>query len=337
MTDTCELILEKLSQLCILYADRLLQYNDDHLISYMSSYSSWLGVELATNELAAQKLDNCDIFDKAKDFVLSLTETPAAAAAKAILKVMSSFPALASGRINGVDLLLADNSLFDIDKYLRPNVGELFDLLPLRVKNSQSHSRVRVLDLSLVPCFDAIRIYTNFDEVSSSHLKPWNYTFAARSEALLKAARKSIDENFTTNTKNQELLENIEYAKFDIGRDLFKQGFQDNEFQRQFDLIITTEEVLGMTSGLHDSLSRLRTLLNRDGALLIHVHTALQRRWLHCILGVLPSNRGEEGRRPRGPGVWETVLLDAEFRIETTAQSNSVEESSWIVAKPMKD
>ncbi|KAI0813722.1 hypothetical protein GGR55DRAFT_676655 [Xylaria sp. FL0064] len=337
MTDTCELILDKLSQLCILYADRLLQYNDDHLISFMSCYSGWLGVELATNDLAAQNLDNCDIFDKAKDFVLSLMKTPAAAAAKAILKVMSSFPALASGRISGVDLLLADNSLFDIDKYLRPDVGELFDLLPLRVKNSLSHSRVRVLDLSLVPCFDAIRIYTNFDEVSSSNLKPWSYTFAARSEAILKAARKSIDENFTTNAKDQELLKNIEYAKFDIGRDLSKQGFQDNDFQHRFDLIITTEDSLRMTSGLHDSLVRLQTLLNRDGALLIHIHTALQRHWLHCILGILPSNRGEEGRRPRGPGVWETELLDAKLRIETIRQRKSVEESSWIVAKPMKD
>ncbi|KAI1350021.1 hypothetical protein F5Y01DRAFT_316173 [Xylaria sp. FL0043] len=337
MTDTCELILEKLSQLCILYADRLLQYNDDHLISYMSCYSGWLGVELATNEMAAQKLDNCDIFDKAKDFVLSLTETPAAAAAKAILKVMSSFPALASGRISGIDLLLADNSLFDIDKYLRPGVGELFNFLPLPVKNSQSHSRVRVLDLSLVPCFDAIRIYTNFDEVSSSHLKPWNYTFAAHSEALLKAAQKSVDENFTINAKGRDLLKNIEYAKFDIGRDLSKQSFQDNDFQHRFDLIITTEDVLDMTSDIHKSLSRLQTLLSRDGALLIHIHTALQRRWLHCILGVLPNNRGEEGRRLRSPGVWEAELLDAKFRTETIRQSNSVVGSSWIVAKPMKD
>ncbi|KAI0427456.1 hypothetical protein F5Y09DRAFT_344643 [Xylaria sp. FL1042] len=337
MTEKCELILDELSQLCILYAERLLQYNDEHFLSYMRCYSDWLGVELATNDLVAQRLDNCDIFNKAKDSVLSLTETSAAAAAKAILKVMSSFPALASGRISGIDLLLADNSLFDIGKYLRPDMRHLMDLLLLYAEGKQYHGQVQVLDLSLVPSYDAIRIYNNCDGVSSSHLKHCTYTFAARSEALLKAARKRIDDNFNSHTKDMRLLDNIEYTMLDLAKDLSRQGFQDDNFQRRFDLIITTEDVLHMTSNLHDSLSRLQDLLHADGVLALQVHTRSQRRWLHCILGVLPNNGTEEGQRPRGPGAWEAELLDAKFRIETIRQRNSAEESSLIVARSTRD
>lgn len=329
-------VLDELCQLYALYASRMLQRNGQPLLAHMRYYSNWLVSESRmTNMVAAGRLDDYDVFDRARDIVVSLAESPAAAVAKTILKAMSCFPALASGQISSLDLLLDEGSLFDIGRYRWAREGFPVDLMPDPTNDDGrcgEDQRTQVLDLGLVPNYDALLM----DEErfpTPSRAKSCTYTFAARYEPILQAARQRMLGSLAGHENGTRLEKHLRYILLDIGRDLSQQYWQGNQLPQKFDVVITTEYVLYQTADVHSSLRLIHSLLQDNGVLMLQVGGASLGRWPLCIFGILPHEGEGAFRGQTGLRDWNTELSGAGFNLETVRHSSGMEGDSWAVAR----
>ena len=305
-------ILAELTQLCIAYSQRRLADITTEL-PHMQLYSSWIQRQGASIDGKIRGMKDWELFNKANALVQSLSMTPVAAVALAMLKVLGSTTSVARGQLSPFDILLSDDTLTKVDA-----LKDEYDISPLLARLAHSKPNLRILELG---AGTGAATSANLEALSHEGgvVRYSSYTFADSQSGMLVAAKERFRDQ-----------PNMQYAALDIRKDLAEQDFRD----QQFDLVIASN-VLHTTGSLAQSLANVRSLL-RPGGILVLQELWPDSKWINFICGILPSwwTGAADGRHDE-PYVdlarWETELKAAGFDAPATVSS---ELSNTMVVRP---
>ncbi|KAJ5740086.1 Acyl transferase/acyl hydrolase/lysophospholipase [Penicillium manginii] len=314
-------MLTELSHVCMIYTKRVL-LNLESPLSHLKKYRSWIVRQLELSDLQhLECLDNDAIRLRVQQTVANLSGTSVKGPAIAIQKIFDHIEKIFIGSVDGLDLLVSENTLVDLYSIVdQCDESEFFEHL------IHTRPNLRVLEIGAGTGGSTATILKLLTPGNQRHYS--KYTFTDISSGFLSAAK----ERFGT-------YANIEYAALDISKDPHLQGFKDSEY----DLIVATN-VIHATPSLNEALRNVRTLLAPNGRLLLHELTPTSK-WVNYIWGILPGWwYGEGDGRVHEPYVdikrWETELQAAGFRSPDAAVLDSPEPyqiGSVIVARPALD
>ncbi|KAJ5989668.1 Acyl transferase/acyl hydrolase/lysophospholipase [Penicillium waksmanii] len=314
-------ILTELSNICMVYTKRVL-VNLESPLCHLKKYRSWIVRQLELSDLQhLHCLDNDSIRVRVRQIVAELSETSAKSPAIAIQKIFEHIEKIFMGAIDGLDLLLSENTLIDLYALVdQCDESQFFEHL------IHTRPNLRVLEIGAGTGGSTANILKLLTPGNRRHYS--KYTFTDISSGFFSAAKERFG-----------MYANIEYTTLDISKDPCDQGFQNSEY----DLIVATN-VIHATPSLNESLRNVRTLLAPNGRLLLHELTPSSK-WVNYIWGILPGWwYGEGDSRVHEPYVdlkrWESELQAAGFRSPDAAVLDSPEPyhvGSAIVARPTLD
>jgi acyl transferase domain-containing protein/protein-L-isoaspartate O-methyltransferase len=310
--------LTELSHLCMIHTKRA-TVDMETSIKHMHKFRSWIHRHLQTADLQVlERLDDAVIERRIKRIVHELSQTAAADFAIAIQKINSHIESIFVGKVEALDLLVADNTLTGMYPYMeRCDESKLYKHL------THSKPNLRVLEIGAGTggsTAKVLKLLTLDDRALYSR-----YTFTDISSGFFVAAKERFG-----------LYPNIEYTTLDISKDPLEQGFND----RKYDLILATN-VIHATKSLNQSLTNIRQLLEPNGRLLLTELTSTSK-WVNYIWGPLAGWwYGDADGRSEEPYIsierWETELKAAGFCAPDAAVRDSAEPyemCSVIVARP---
>jgi acyl transferase domain-containing protein/SAM-dependent methyltransferase len=314
-------VLDEITCLCIVYSQRRLESLNTE-VEHMQRYRSWIYRQLELHTAAVSQVQSMEdhvIFDKVLDLVKSLSETPAADAALAMFKIMSSITAIVSGQVNPLEILLTDDTLTKVNS-LRDDACDRSALI-----RHLAHSRpnLRILELGAGTGVSTSSMLKDL-VLAGGRVLFSTYTFSDPSAGMVTAAKERFKD-----------VPNMQYSTLDIGRDLAEQDFQDDHY----DLVIATN-VIHATPNLSASLENVRKLLHPNGRLLLQ-ELSSSSKWINFIFGVLPWwwSGGADGRVDE-PYVnlerWESTLATAGLKktVALVDDDEPFQLNNIIVARP---
>jgi acyl transferase domain-containing protein len=316
--------LDELARLCLVYSYRQIKVTQTEM-AHMQKYRAWIDSQVQTisnaENSAITALDDAVIMGEVGRLVRQLSDTPVAACAVAIQKVVNNISALFSGQTQALDILLADDTLTKL--YIATDACDRSQFIQ---HLAHSKPNLRILEIGAgTGASTASMLKDLFLPEPIKQPLYSKYTFTDISTAFFVSAKDHFKHH-----------RNIEYRVLDISKDPMEQGF-DGE---KYDLIIATN-VIHATKSLGDSLKNVRKLLDPNGRLLLH-ELYSHSKWPNFIFGTLPGWwYGELDGRPDepcvGPARWELELTRAGFASLDAVILDSQEPhqlNAIMVAKP---
>lgn len=328
-------LLDELVQLCFVYSYRRIK-NAQTGVPHLKKYQGW--IEHQVQDIKAGKntsvvtLDDATIMDKVTSLAHEMADSPVAACAIGIQKVVTNIEALFSAELEPLELLLADDTLYQLYRST-----DSIDRSQFVRHLAHSKPNLRVLEVGAGTGGTTASMLQYLTESESSELPMYSkYTFTDISPGFFVPAKERF-----------KGYQNIEYRTLDISKDPAEQGFTAND---KYDLILATN-VIHATRNLQESLKNVYQLLDHDGRLLLHELNSPSK-WPNFIFGLLPGWwYGEQDGRPDEPYVdparWETELTHAGFDgldavvldAEEPYQLNAImvaKRQSDVVQRPLK-
>ncbi|KAF3480301.1 polyketide synthase [Arthroderma uncinatum] len=288
--------LDKLTRLCLVYAERRIERAQTTL-PHMAKYMDWITREVRRygDHSLILPLDDRSIKMQISSLVQDMTGTPVEDCATAIQKVVNNIEGLFSGQTDALELLLADNTLTKL--YIATDAMDRSQFI-----RHLAHSKpnLRILEIGAGTGASTSSMLKHL-VLPTGQLLYSKYAFTDISSAFFVSAKDHFKD-----------YRNIEYRVLDISQDPAEQGFEDDKF----DLIIATN-VLHATRSLNETLRNVHHLLGPGGRLLLHELDSASK-WPNFIFGTLPGwwYGGPDGR-PDEPYItptrWESELRDAGF------------------------
>ncbi|KIM92741.1 hypothetical protein OIDMADRAFT_62276 [Oidiodendron maius Zn] len=290
--------LEELTQLCLVYSHRRIK-DAQPLLHHFHKYQAVVGNQVKaiseSGNSSMTSLDDTILLDKIGSLVDQLSDTPVESFGVALQKVTTNMEAMFSGRVEALEILLADKILNNVYAAMDAcDRSQFFQHL------AHSKPNLRILEIGAGTGASTANMLKHLALPTGQPLYS-KYTYTDISSGFFVAAKEYF--------KNYR---NIEYRTLDISEDPTKQGF-DGE---KYDLVIATN-VIHATKSLGESLKNVHKLLSSNGRLLLHeLHTVSKH--TDFIFGTLPGWwYGEQDGRANKPYVeparWESELIAAGF------------------------
>ncbi|KAJ5521617.1 polyketide synthase [Penicillium freii] len=229
-------LLDELAQLCLVYTHRLIK---DVLtsVSHMEKYQAWISTQVQSLgesiDPAIAASDDESIMAKIRSLTQTMSDTPVAACAIAMQKVATNISGFLSGQTEALDILLADNTFYEMygsmdtcdrSEFMKHLAHTKPNLNILEIGAGTGASTVQILkDLTL----PGARGFASYG----------NYTFTDISSGFFVSAKELLKGN-----------NNIEFRTLDI-------SMQRKELQRCLDwgsrdcFICEVDRVKGYTIG----------------------------------------------------------------------------------------
>jgi acyl transferase domain-containing protein len=316
--------LDELARLSLVYSHRRIK-GAQTALPHMQKYQAWIDRQVQAIGIGENSsitvLDDVVIMGKVGSLVHQMSDTPVAACAAAIQKVVTNVSALFSGQTDALDILLADDTLTKL--YIATDACDRSQFI-----RHLAHSK---------PNLRILEIGAGTGASTASMLKHLALPGPIRQPLYSKYTFTDISSAFFISAKDHfKRHHNIEYRILDISKDPMEQGFNGEKY----DLIIATN-VIHATKCLGDSLKNVHKLLDSNGRLLLHELYSTSK-WPNFIFGTLPGWwYGELDGRPDEPCVeparWESELTRAGFASLDAVVLDGQEPyqlNSIMVAKP---
>jgi acyl transferase domain-containing protein/SAM-dependent methyltransferase len=288
--------LDEMVRLCFVYSDRRIERNQASS-THMQKYQAWIKrqVLLMGEDSPMRAFEDTAILDKVDSFVRQLSDSPVAACAATVQKVVSNIDGLFSGKIDGLEMLLADDTLTQVLATDACDKSQFIRHL------AHSKPNLRILEIGAGTGASTASMLKDLALPTGQPLYS-KYTFTDISSAFFVSAKDHFKSH-----------RNIEYRILDITRDPVEQGFEVTE---KYDLIIATN-VIHATKSLGESLRNVHKLLDPNGRLLLHELNSPSK-LPNFIFGLLPGWwYGESDGRAQEPYVdparWQSELTSAGF------------------------
>ncbi|KAI0889325.1 fatty acid synthase S-acetyltransferase [Annulohypoxylon maeteangense] len=306
-------LLDELSQLCLLSSQRALPKSGSHL-GHIQKYVSWIASQNQTEGLVG--LDDGTLKARIEELATRLSGTPAAFAATALRQTSSKIDVLVSGQT--LPDILSDDELTGLYDFINQT-----DISTFIQSLGHSKPNLQILEVGSGTGSSVTNFLKNLTRPDGQVLCS-NYTFTSM--------------GFISGKDQQKPFPNMEYATLNISKDLEEQEFGD----RQFDLIIASNAV-HITKNIQESLKNIKRLLRPDGRLLLQ-ELCPSSKWVNYIFGSSPNWwHGIADGRPNEPYFdvkrWESELLTAGFgRIDGTVLDSDGPHQlmATVIARPSK-
>ncbi|OAQ63678.2 polyketide synthase [Pochonia chlamydosporia 170] len=291
-------MLDEMARLCFVLTKRRLGLMKESsrmketLPEQLVKYMTWIDTQVQKEQDTALKgLDDAAALDRIDVLLGQMRDTPVEDCATAIEKVLKNIDNIFTGSTDGLEMLLADNTLTNI--YTATDASNRSGFI-----SHLAHSKpnLRILEIGAGTGASTASFLKHLI-LPVGHPLYSKYTFTDISSGFFVGAKERLEE----------------------------QGFKEDE---KYDLIIATN-VLHATKSLHDALCNARKLLDhRDGRLLLHELNSPSK-WPNYIFGLLagwwygaadgrpdepyvtPERWGEEMEKAGFDGL-EAVVRDAE-------------------------
>ncbi|KAJ5770265.1 Acyl transferase/acyl hydrolase/lysophospholipase [Penicillium nucicola] len=246
-------------------------------ITHLRKYQDWLHRQpKSTSEESIELL------------VDQILHTSAAPCAKAMMKVLDNIVPICKGKIDALEVLMGDNTLYELYNYLNQ-----VDRAPFFGFLGHYQPQQRILEIGAGTGGTTAKIL--------SQTKYSTYTFTDISAAFFPAAKDRF-----------QSYSSIVFKTLDITKDPLDQGFE----AESFDLIIAAN-VLHATPVLHETLTNVRKLLHSRGKLLLE-ELCGDAKFTNFIVGVLPGwwAGDSDGRADEpyiSPDRWDKALKATGF------------------------
>lgn len=254
--------LNELAQLCIQHSWTSISKLETP--APLLKYRSWIEGQASTTASTEPPLAGTEhsLDQRIQHSVDHLMQTPAAAAARALLDVKEVLGNVFSGQVDALDVM----SDRDIDGILYEFLDDAFDTAPFLAALAHTRPNLRVLQLGA----GRGRATPGILKAIGSSL--YKYTFSDLSSTHFKEAKDHL-----------KGVANLEFSVLDVGKPLDEQGFKDV----QYDLFIVTD--LGhITSDLSRGLENIHFLISPGGRLLLQ-ELSPSAHWITYALGQLPQ------------------------------------------------
>lgn len=312
-------LLNEFTRLCVLESKRCFAESTTKL-SQMGKFRAWLDSQSQlTSSTSLVDLNDGTVSEKINNLMGLLSTTPAAIASTAMYKILTNIAAIDSGKVEALEILLADETLTKIYDFTDEcNRSSFIQLL------AHSKPNLRVLEIGAGTGGSTNNILKDL-ALPNGRVMYSKYTFTDISSGFFVAAKERFKASL-----------NMEFATLDISKDPTAQGF----FEGSYDLIIATN-VLHATESLRETLVNVQKLLHPGGRLLLQELCSTSK-WINYIFGVLPGWwLGEgDGRKDEpyvSPERWESELVAAGFEGLDAAVPDAKEPfqlNAVMVAKP---
>lgn len=262
--------LNELAQLCIQHS--WTSISNLETPAQLLKYRAWIEGQASTTTATEKTLVDTDhsLDQRIQHRVDHLMQTPAAAAARALLDVKEVLGDIFAGQVDALDVM----SDRDIHGRLYEFLDDSFDTAPFLAALAHTRPTLRVLQLGAGKGRATSKI---LKAIGSSLYK---YTFSDLSSTHFKEAKDHL-----------KGVANLEFSVLDVGKPLDEQGFADV----QYDLVIVTD--LGhLTNDLSRGLENIHSLISPGGRLALQ-ELSPSAHWITYALGLLPQ-------------WWSVALLD---------------------------
>lgn len=281
------LLLDRFNVLCMAKSADSLRNAPPPTRPYLSKYSKWLA-EIVSN-FASSKSTCFGVPDSAnlvnmkaeernrmiENLYEKLQGSQVEAPATALYRISSHCEEIFSGKINELELLLADRVLQHVyDCLLEDSDTSAFISLVAHKKPN-----LRVLEIGAGTGGATSTILEALKSASGERMYA-SYTYTDVSPGFFAAAKERFKE-----------YSGLEFAVLDITKDPTEQGFQ----AESFDLIVAWN-VLHATPNIHQTLTNVRKLVHPEGRFLLQ-EVDPRTKWINHAFGVISGWwAGEDGR-----------------------------------------
>ncbi|KAJ4419135.1 Mycolipanoate synthase [Gnomoniopsis sp. IMI 355080] len=312
----------------------------DHMVKHyewIQQYTPPKKSSLSSSSLETSAVNEIQRQDRINTLIATLQSqhlsSGEAAAATLLKRCHDHAPALLTGKINVLDLLLRDHALHSLYDWMNSLwcYRGFFQLL------SHKHGRyLKILEIGAGTgglTARALRDLAANIDIATEHKRPifGKYVFTDVSAGFFAAAKK----RFAWVPHGL-----MDYAVLDISRDPREQGFQSAEY----DLVIASN-VLHATPDLNQTLRNVNMLLKPDGRLLLQELACTDTKWINFIMGFLPGwwtgLDDPTDRRLRepylSPDQWNERLVGAGFQAAEMVVYDAkppLQLNATIVARP---
>ncbi|OHX00063.1 polyketide synthase [Colletotrichum incanum] len=216
--------------------------------------------------------------------------------AELILRAMSSAPSIFNGEINPIEVLIADEGLGNIYKFIQ----SLCDSTPLFEILGHADPTMKVLEIGAGTGGTTAEVLRGFTSDVGERMYA-QYDFTDISAGFFAAAQERFGD-----------YDGIEYKVLDISKDPIAQGFE----AESYDLIVASN-VLHATPSIQATLRNVKKLIRPGGRLFLQ-ELSPEWRMINFIMGFLPGWwLGVSDERPNEPYIspaqWDSHLRAAGF------------------------